>query len=64
RTNLTGHPSMVVSFGEDLTNKKPKTIALTGRFFHESQLLMVADWIQTKLPPTPSQPALTAYEPT
>lgn len=63
RTNLTGHPSMVVSFGEDLTNKKPKTIALTGRFFHESQLLMVADWIQSKLPPTPSQPALTAYEP-
>jgi Asp-tRNA(Asn)/Glu-tRNA(Gln) amidotransferase A subunit family amidase len=59
RTNLTGHPSMVVSFGEDQTNKKPKTIALTGRFFHESQLLMVADWIQRRLPPTPSQPPLT-----
>ncbi|MFM8573615.1 MAG: amidase, partial [Pirellula sp.] len=53
RMNLTGHPSMVVSFGEDLTNKKPKTIALTGRFFHEPQLLMVADWIQRTLPPTP-----------
>ena len=59
RTNLTGHPSMVVSFGEDQSNKKPKTIALTGRFFHESQLLMVADWIQRRLPPTPSQPPLT-----
>jgi Asp-tRNA(Asn)/Glu-tRNA(Gln) amidotransferase A subunit family amidase len=59
RMNLTGHPSMVVSFGEDLTNKKPKTIALTGRFFHEPQLLMVADWIQRTLPPTPSQPELT-----
>jgi Asp-tRNA(Asn)/Glu-tRNA(Gln) amidotransferase A subunit family amidase len=59
RMNLTGHPSMVVSFGEDLTNKKPKTIALTGRFFHEPQLLMVADWIQRKLPPVPGQPELT-----
>lgn len=58
RMNLTGHPSMVVSFDEDLTNKKPKTIALTGRFFHEPQLLMVADWIQQKLPPVPSQPEL------
>jgi Asp-tRNA(Asn)/Glu-tRNA(Gln) amidotransferase A subunit family amidase len=59
RMNLTGHPSMVVSFGEDLTNKKPKTIALTGRFFHEPQLLMVADWIQQSLPTVPSQPELT-----
>jgi Asp-tRNA(Asn)/Glu-tRNA(Gln) amidotransferase A subunit family amidase len=59
RMNLTGHPSMVVSFGEDLTNKKPKTLVMTGRFFHEPQLLMVADWIQGKLPPTPSQPELT-----
>ena len=59
RMNLTGHPSMVVSFGEDLTNKKPKTIALTGRFFHEPQLLMVADWIQQTLPTVPSQPELT-----
>ena len=59
RMNLTGHPSMVVSFGEDLTNKKPKTLVMTGRFFQEPQLLMVADWIQGKLPPTPSQPELT-----
>jgi len=59
RMNLTGHPSMVVAFGEDLTNKKPKTIALTARFFHESQLLMLAEWIQQKLPPVPSQPELT-----
>ena len=59
RMNLTGHPSMVVSFGEDLTNKKPKTLVMTGRFFHEPQLLMVADWIQRTLPPTPSQPELT-----
>jgi Asp-tRNA(Asn)/Glu-tRNA(Gln) amidotransferase A subunit family amidase len=59
RMNLTGHPSMVVSFGEDVTNKKPKTLVLTGRFFHEPQLLMLADWIQRKLPPTPSQPELT-----
>jgi hypothetical protein len=50
---------MVVSFGEDVTNKKPKTLVLTGRFFHEPQLLMLADWIQSKLPPTPSQPELT-----
>jgi Asp-tRNA(Asn)/Glu-tRNA(Gln) amidotransferase A subunit family amidase len=59
RMNLTGHPSMVVSFGEDVTNKKPKTLVLTGRFFHEPQLLMLAEWIQRKLPPTPSQPELT-----
>jgi Asp-tRNA(Asn)/Glu-tRNA(Gln) amidotransferase A subunit family amidase len=59
RMNLTGHPSMVVSFGEDVTNKKPKTLVLTSRFFHEPQLLMLADWIQRKLPPTPSQPELT-----
>lgn len=58
RMNLTGHPSMVVSFGEDLTNKKPKTLVMTGRFFHEPQLLMVADWIQRTLPPTPSHPKL------
>jgi Asp-tRNA(Asn)/Glu-tRNA(Gln) amidotransferase A subunit family amidase len=57
--NLTGHPSMVVSFGEDVTNKKPKTLVLTSRFFHEPQLLMLAEWIQRKLPPTPSQPELT-----
>ena len=59
RMNLTGHPSMVVSFGEDLNNKKPKTIAITGRFFHEPQLLMVADWIQGSLPTVPGQPELT-----
>jgi hypothetical protein len=44
---------MVVSFGEDVTNKKPKTLVLTGRFFHEPQLLMLADWIQRTLPVLP-----------
>ena len=60
RTNLTGHPSMVVSYGENTARNRPHTVALTGRFFAESSLLLAADWIQRKDPPTPKTPDFVA----
>jgi len=60
RTNLTGHPSMVVSYGENTARNRPHTVALTGRYFAESSLLSAADWIQRKDPPTPKIPELVA----
>jgi Asp-tRNA(Asn)/Glu-tRNA(Gln) amidotransferase A subunit family amidase len=57
--NLTGHPSVVVAFGNQAERARPNTVVLTAKYFAESQLLQAGSWIQTQLPPTPAQPALT-----
>lgn len=58
RMNLTGHPSLVVSFGENAERKRPNTVVLTARLFAESLLLATGAWIQKQLPATPAQPTL------
>ena len=58
RTNLTGHPSMVVSYGENTARNRPHTVALTAKYFSEASILAAAEWIQRKLPPTPKIPDL------
>lgn len=58
RTNLTGHPSMVVSYGENSARNRPHTVALTAKYFREAELLIAAEWIQKNLPPTPRVPSL------
>ena len=62
RTNLTGHPSMVVSYGENSARNRPHTVALTAKYFCETSLIEAAEWIQTKLPPTPKMPDLVALQ--
>lgn len=58
RMNLTGHPSLVVSFGKNEERARPNTVVLTAKFFAEASLLSAGAWIQSKLPPEPSQPVL------
>ena len=62
RTNLTGHPSMVVSYGENSARNRPQTVALTAKYFCEASLLATAEWIQTKFPPTPKIPELVSFQ--
>jgi Asp-tRNA(Asn)/Glu-tRNA(Gln) amidotransferase A subunit family amidase len=47
-TNLTGHPTIVVPFGDRHAdkNQQPATIAFTGRLFGESELLALAHAFQ------------------
>jgi Asp-tRNA(Asn)/Glu-tRNA(Gln) amidotransferase A subunit family amidase len=47
-TNLTGHPTIVVPFGNRRAdkNQQPGTIAFTGRLFGESELLALAHAFQ------------------
>jgi Asp-tRNA(Asn)/Glu-tRNA(Gln) amidotransferase A subunit family amidase len=47
-TNLTGHPTIVVPFGErnPEKSKQPGTIAFTGRLFGETELLLLAHSFQ------------------
>lgn len=59
RMNLTGHPSLVVAFGQSEARERPKTVVLTSRYFAESALLAVGAWIQSTMPPTPRMPELT-----
>ncbi|MEX2176608.1 MAG: amidase [Pirellulaceae bacterium] len=49
-TNLTGHPTIVVPFGERAEAKSPQpgTIAFTGRLFGESELLALAHAFQQR----------------
>ena len=63
RMNLTGHPSLVVSFGENAERKRPNTVVLTARLFAESMLLATGVWIQNQLPATPSKPTLDLEPP-
>lgn len=59
RMNLTGHPSLVVAFGNQAERARPNTVVLTSKYFAESKLLQAGTWIQSQLPPTPAQPALS-----
>jgi Asp-tRNA(Asn)/Glu-tRNA(Gln) amidotransferase A subunit family amidase len=59
RMNLTGHPSLVVAFGNDEARAKPKTVVLTSRYFSEGSLLGVGAWLQSTLPAIPNMPELT-----
>jgi Asp-tRNA(Asn)/Glu-tRNA(Gln) amidotransferase A subunit family amidase len=47
-TNLTGHPTVVIPFGDRQGGKngQPGTLSLTGRLFGESELLRVAHAIE------------------
>ena len=47
-TNLTGHPTVVIPFGErdQGKNGQPGTIAFTGRLFGEAELLLLAHAFQ------------------
>jgi len=72
RTNLTGHPSMVVRFGsQELTNPRreqqesdktkpaviaPRVLKLTSKYFGEAMLIAVADYIEQQMPPKPVLP--------
>jgi Asp-tRNA(Asn)/Glu-tRNA(Gln) amidotransferase A subunit family amidase len=54
RTNLTGHPSIVVTFGQDQAG--PRTAKLTARYFSDAMLSAMADALQRSLPPGPALP--------
>ncbi|MCU0710111.1 MAG: amidase [Pirellula sp.] len=50
RMNLTGHPSLVVAYGEDQERNRPQTVVLTSKYFSESMLLEAGAWIQRTSP--------------
>ena len=71
RTNMTGHPSMIVRCGtQELINRNeesepsepkkmvPRTIKLTAKYFADSMLVAVADYLERTLPPTPMLPPM------
>ena len=62
-TNLTGHPSIVVTCGEDESRgiAVPGVVKLTASAYREDRLLAVAQRIQRALPISPSQPALDEW---
>jgi len=62
-TNLSGHPSLVVSLGTDEPPDqaaRPAVIKLTGAMFQEATLLAVGQAVQSAIPPTPDRPKLAA----
>ena len=60
RTNLTGHPSLVVAFGggDQAQHPQPRTVVLSARFFAEDRLIAAGMQLQQAAPPTPSLPSL------
>lgn len=71
RTNMTGHPSMVVRCGsQELGNRRgdkeenqpkqlaPRTIKLTAKYFADAMLVLVGDLIESALPPEPVLPPM------
>jgi Asp-tRNA(Asn)/Glu-tRNA(Gln) amidotransferase A subunit family amidase len=60
RTNLTGHPSLVVAFGggDQAQHPQPRTVVLSARFFAEDRLLAAGMQLQQAVPPTPKLPNL------
>lgn len=63
RTNLTGHPSMVVAMGETeiRDTKVPGTIKLTSKMFDEAILIKVGTFLQRAMPPQPAMPPLDEF---
>jgi Asp-tRNA(Asn)/Glu-tRNA(Gln) amidotransferase A subunit family amidase len=57
-TNLSGHPSMIVTTGttERRNNLRPWPVKLTSRFWGEDRLLTIAAWLQKEIPPIPYAP--------
>ncbi len=57
-TNLTGHPSLIVSCGTEEVGdiKVPGIIKLTAAAYREELLLHVGQAIQQAMPPVPAQP--------
>ena len=58
-TNLSGHPSMIVTAGsmERRGGARPWPIKLTARYWGEDRMLTVASWLQKAVPPKPYAPA-------
>ncbi len=63
RTNLSGHPSLVVACGSqpNKVTDAPGTIKLTARFFGDQTLLQIGHRIQKALPPLPIVPPLDRW---
>ncbi|MFO0924850.1 MAG: amidase [Pirellulales bacterium] len=63
RTNLTGHPSIVVAVGTrpNRIGDAPGTIKLTSRMFGDDRLLSVGHWLQKQMPPLPVEPPLERW---
>lgn len=62
-TNLSGHPSLVVSLGtrDTSTGPRPETIKLTAKMFAEDSLLAVGQFLQLATPVTPLAPPLEQF---
>lgn len=58
-TNLSGHPSMIVTAGtmDRRGSRRPWPVKLTSRFWGEDRLLTIAAWLQQHVPPSPYAPA-------
>lgn len=63
-TNLTGHPSMIVTADSMLGRgaERPWPIKLTSHYWGEDRLLTIAAWLQQKLPPQPAAPEAFGWE--
>lgn len=57
-TNLTGHPSMIVTVGQmpATPHPKPWPVKLTARYWGEDRLTSLAAWLQQKIPQNPLIP--------
>lgn len=64
-TNLTGHPSIVVSCGTEQSNAEsgigpmPGVVKLTASAYREDQLLHVGHFLQHAMPPRPAAPQIS-----
>lgn len=60
-TNLTGHPSLVVSCGTSQVDnvEMPGVVKLTAAAYREELLLHVGQVLQMAMPPRPQQPNLS-----
>jgi hypothetical protein len=60
RTNLTGHPSLVVAFGggDQTEHPQPRTVVLSARFFAEDRLIAAGMQLQQDAPQSPALPKL------
>lgn len=64
RTNLSGHPSLIVALGSRDTRQgpRPRTIKLTAKMFAEDALLSVGQHLQEAIPSDGLRPELTPAE--
>ncbi len=63
RTNLSGHPSLMVAAGSQTVREilMPGSLKLTARMFGEAKLLRVGSFLQHHMPPIPSVPPLEKH---